>query len=52
MRNDLQIICSGSKIEEQVTYSMLCRKSPLGNLNFLILSAEADVKVCLMHNKH
>jgi len=28
-------------------YSMLCKNSPFGNRNFLILSAEAEVKVCL-----
>lgn len=29
------------------THSMLCKNSPFGRLNFFILSADADAKVCL-----
>lgn len=30
------------------TYSILCKNSPFGSRNFLILSAEAEVNVCLL----
>jgi len=29
----------------------LCKNSPFGRLNFLMLSADADAKQCLQHPK-
>jgi len=33
------------------TYSMLCKNSPFGRLNFLMLSADAEAKQCLQQKK-
>lgn len=39
---------SRNEVEMAFTYSILCKNSPLGRLNFLMLSADADAKECLI----